>query len=97
MEGKFSPGAGRATAGHVHRGITPVSDMSSTEGRRLDQVDDDAAWARTSNTAAYADERERDRKEAKTTGPTGYHACLKMVTSFSARLCVLFTENCSLY
>merc|ERR1711983_619765 len=25
------------------------------------------------------------------------HACLKMVTLFSARLCVLFTKNCSLY
>ena len=97
LAGKFNPGGHRACVKSVHKGVTPISNMSASEEKTEEQRENNAAWERTRHNATHAEDRARDEKGSGSMGPAGYYTTVKMVTLFAARLCALFTRRCSLY
>ena len=77
-------GGGRTSTRLVHKCYTAISNIGMSKDKTEEQVKGDAAWVQTKHNISYADNWERDKKEANTMGSAGYYTLLKIVTLFCA-------------
>ena len=73
LAGKFNPGGHQAVVKSVHKGVTPLSNMSASEEKTDEQREDDTAWERTRHNVTHAEDRARDKKDSGSIGPLGYY------------------------